>query len=291
MKKIFLFELFWFVLAQSLGVLVASRFIGFGVKDSSVVEVERVSFSNFDILKFLIAFLVVNVSFFLILKLKKGKNIIFKSFFVFSAFFGGGVFLQLLWPGIIPLFLISFLIVFWFLRPYVWLHNLLLVLSVAGIGGVVGARLQPEFVIFLFFILSFYDIISVYKTKQTVKLAKGMMNSFAVLGIIIPEKFSNFGKKLKEVKFGDKEQKFLILGSGDLVLPMVLACSFFGQGAEKSFIILFFSSLGLLFGFWLFKKMGGKPMPALPPIFIFSFIGYLIIKVLDLLSNNLSTTI
>lgn len=103
-----------------------------------------------------------------------------------------------------------------------------------------------------------------------------MAESQAVLGIIIPKKISDFNKKLKDVNIGDEKRDFLVLGSGDIIFPLILTASFLPQGIAKSGTILIFSLSGLLFGFWLFFKLGQKPMPALPPLAIFCIIGYFI---------------
>ena len=109
-------------------------------------------------------------------------------------------------------------------------------------------------------------------------MAKSMAESQAILGIIIPKKLPDFKRKIKDVKLGDEKRDFLVLGSGDIIFPLILSVSFLPQpqGLIKSGIILFFSLCGLSFGFWLFLKLGQKPMPALPPLALFSIIGFLI---------------
>ena len=109
-----------------------------------------------------------------------------------------------------------------------------------------------------------------------IKIAKSMAESQAVLGIIIPKKISDFNRKLTDVNIGDEKKDFLVLGSGDIIFPLILSASFLSQGLVKTGIILFFSLCGLLLGFWLFFKLGQKPMPALPPLAISCIIGYFI---------------
>jgi len=273
-KNIFLFELFWFSLAQILGILVSRNIVTRLIQRGE--RIQQVSPLEFSLPSFLISFLGVVIFVFLISKFSKGKNIIFKLLFAFVIFLGGEVFLESFIPTIIALPIILILIVFWFKNPSVWFHNLLLVLGTAGIGGFVGFSLSPQVVILLFFILAIYDLVAVYKTKHMIKMAKSMIESRAVLGIIIPKRFIDFKKKLKDMKMGDKKKNFLVLGSGDIVFPLILATSFLPQGLVKSGIILVFSIGGLLFGFWLFLKLGQRPMPALPPLALFSIIGYFV---------------
>ncbi|MCZ2845672.1 MAG: presenilin family intramembrane aspartyl protease, partial [Candidatus Bathyarchaeota archaeon] len=121
-----------------------------------------------------------------------------------------------------------------------------------------------------------YDFIAVYKTKHMVKMAKSMIESRAILGIVIPKKFIDFKKRLQDVEIGGDKKDCLILGSGDIIFPLILSASLLPQGIVKSGIILIFSIVGLFFGFILFLKLGKKPMPALPPLALSSIIGYAI---------------
>jgi presenilin-like A22 family membrane protease len=276
MKKTFLFEVFWFFLAQVLGILVAQNIMIQNLERGE--EIIKISPSEFSILNFLVAFLIVVIFILIILKFGKGKNVFFKSFFILVVIFGGEIFLETWLPIFIALPLLIFLIFAWVKISSIWLHNLLLIFGVAGLGGLVGISLSPLMVISLFLILAIYDFIAVYKIKVTQKIAKSMVESQALLGIIIPSKFADFQQKIKEVKIGEKKQKFLVLGGGDIVFPLILASSVLSQGVIKSWIIIAFSLIGLLFGYWLFFKLGRKPMPALPPLALFSIIGYLITR-------------
>lgn len=277
-KKIFLFELIWFSLAQILGLLVARKLMTLAIERQE--EIVQILPSKFSLLNFLASFLLVTVFILLVSKFSKGKNIIFKSLFILISFLGGIVFFGSFLPIIFALLFILIFLFFWFKNPSVWLHNLILIFGIAGIGGEVGLSLSPQIIIFLFLILAIYDIFAVYKTKHMVKIAKSMAESRAILGIILPQKFSDFNRGLKEVKIGDKKQEFLVLGAGDIVFPLILISSVLPQGISKSLIIFLFSLLGLLFGFWLFLKLGKKPMPALPPIALFSILGYLITRLI-----------
>lgn len=278
MKKIFLFESFWFLSAQVLGIFVAQNVIRIGMREGK--EIVKVQPAEFSLLNFLVAFLAVIALLFLTMKFVKRKNMIFQSLFILVAFVGGEVALETFLPAIMALPLIFILILLWLKTSLIWIHNLLLVLGVSGIGGVVGVPISPILVIYLFSVLAVYDYFAVYKTKHMVKIAKTMIESQALLGIVIPKKFADYGRKLKEIKMGDKKQKFFVLGSGDIVFPLILAVSLLSQGIIKSWIIVFFSLIGLLAGFLLFLKLGKKPMPALPPLAFFSIIGYIITQLI-----------
>jgi len=80
--------------------------------------------------------------------------------------------------------------------------------------------------------------------------------------------------------FTDKsgEREFSILGGGDIGFPLLLVVSvFFAYGFISSVIVAVFSLFGLIAAYWIqLVFLKGKPMPALPPIFFVSLIGFLI---------------
>ena len=107
-------------------------------------------------------------------------------------------------------------------------------------------------------------------------MVKEMVEAKAILGLILPSKISDFKINLKEVSPGGK---FLILGGGDIIFPLILCVSLASQGIFKSLIVSVFATIGLALSFYLFiSQKTRKPIPALPPIALFSIIGYLITK-------------
>lgn len=156
----------------------------------------------------------------------------------------------------------------------VLLHNIGIVLALAGIGAVLGLTLRPLPVIILLLVLSFYDIIAVYKTGHMVKIAEDMIKSRAIFGLVIPQKFQGWKENLKNVKPGGE---FMILGSGDIVMPLLLTASVIGlHGLAFGLIVFLFSMLGLFLTYYLFiTQKTRRPMAALPPIAVMSIIGYL----------------
>ena len=157
----------------------------------------------------------------------------------------------------------------------VLLHNIGIILALAGIGAVLGASLKPLAAVILLLVLSFYDIIAVYKTGHMVKLAEDMIKSRAIFGLVIPQKFQGWKENLKNVRVPGGE--FMILGSGDIVMPLLLIASVIGfHGLAYGLIVFLFSSLGLFLTYYLFiTQKIRRPMAALPPIAAMSIIGYL----------------
>ncbi len=279
------FNIFWkeallFTFTQILGILVAIRLSKF-LKDLKI-EPEPVSIFNF-----LIYFIIITLAILVFLKIsKKGTGVVLQIFFVLAVFSGldilFGVFIGE--PG--ALILAIGLIVLRFIKPTVLIHNLIIIGGLAGIGGMLGSTLFPRDAIILLIILAIYDVIAVYKTKHMVKMADAMIKKRVILGIIVPDKIKQFRSSMVDVEKDKtpvqrilkpgKKTKFMILGGGDLALPLLLISSVAGQSILQAVVILIFALLGLLAMHFMFIKLKSKPMPALPPLAIFSILGYLV---------------
>jgi len=272
-SRIFFWEFVLFSSTIFLGIVTAFRM-------SSVFRIQKINVSPIEpwqfILYFIIATLVVLfLAFFIKSSSVKGK--IFKILFVFSVFWGGLLVLDIWLGDILALFLIIVLIYFWLKRPNVLVHNLCMVFAIAGVGAIAGLRIQPEIMVILLVIFSIYDLIAVYKTKHMQKMAKEMIKHGAVLALIIPPKREDFSGKIKEVKAGGK---FLVLGGGDIAFPLLLSVSLVPQGIIYALIVAIFSLVGLFVSFIIFiKQKERKPIPALPPIALFSILGFLFTKI------------
>ena len=123
-------------------------------------------------------------------------------------------------------------------------------------------------------VLSVYDIIAVYFTKHMVKMAEGMIASKAIFGFIIPLQSSGFKEKISAVQPGEN---FMVLGSGDIVLPLILTVSVARVSFLQAIFVAVFSVFGLLATHLIFvNQKERRPMAALPPIAALSIIGYLV---------------
>jgi len=273
--KIFFWEAFLFSLTLGLGIISSLRMIQ--LEQAGVITpAPPVSLWQF-ILSFslvlLIVFLVIKF-----VKFRQGKRVLFKFLFIFVMGLGGLIFLEIWFGTLLALIFISILIIFWFKQRSILLHNLLLILGISGAGTFLGLSLKPIVVVFLLIIFSIYDVIAVYKTKHMIKMAKEMIAAGAIPGIILPPKISELQASLKDVKVGGR---FLILGGGDIVFPLLLVTSLVPYRILDSLIVAIFATLGLLVSFWIFvSQKTRKPIPALPPIALFSILGYLITKLI-----------
>lgn len=173
----------------------------------------------------------------------------------------------------------------WFFWQKVWLHNLLMIFTLAGVGAVFGFLLSPWAAISLMGVISVYDILAVrfgYMLWMVKKLSRtGTLPAF-VLPRAVPAWNLNLNKTGFEALFESEsaEREFSLLGGGDIGFPLLLVVSvFFIHGATGFAIVAAFSLLGLISAF-LFQQflLKGKPMPALPPITFFSLVGFLIVQ-------------
>ncbi|MDI6883264.1 MAG: presenilin family intramembrane aspartyl protease [Patescibacteria group bacterium] len=271
--RVFGFEVVLFSLSMILGVLASLRL-------KELFEVRKISPPSISIWQFIVYFILATLALLLIIyffKSKKRKGIFFKIIFFLAIGFGNLFFFGLWLSDILSIILAAFIIIALFKKPSLIVHNFTLIFAVAGVGAGLGLGFKPEMVILLLLIFSFYDYIAVYKTKHMVKMAEEMIKDKAIIGFVVPQRISDFKAQLKEIKPGGK---FLILGAGDIVFPLILVISLIPQGVGKSLIVALFSLIGLFTGFlfFIFQKRR-QPMPALPPIAISSIIGYLLTRI------------
>lgn len=170
-----------------------------------------------------------------------------------------------------------FVVLAFILIRNVFTHNIGIVLGVAGIGSVLGLSILPKTVVIIMIVLSFYDVVAVYITKHMVSMAKNMMEAGAIFGFIIPSEIKGLFLNKQEAQ-AQMGEKFMILGSGDVGLPVVLVSSMVQYGVVGAIIVAIFSLVGLLATHLIFvNQKERKPMAALPPIATMSIIGYLLV--------------
>ncbi len=268
--KIFFWEVFLFSLTLALGLTTAFQL-------NKILEIQRIALTPISFLQFISYFLLATLFIIILIslkKFKKGKGFIFKILFVFLVFWGGSITLSLWLPDILVLILMAILIFSWFKFSSIFIHDLAVILGIAGIGSSVGLTLNPFVISGLLVIFSIYDFIAVYKTKHMIKMAKEMIEAGAIIALICPQRISDFRASLKEVKPGGK---FLILGGGDVAFPLLLCASLIREGIFNSLFVAIFALFGLSLSFFIFiNQKIRRPIPALPPIALFSIIGFLI---------------
>lgn len=160
------------------------------------------------------------------------------------------------------------------LFPRVFIQDIAITLGIAGIGGLLGLALTPLIAAALLAILSIYDILSVYQTRHMVALADQMMRSGAVFGFLVPTRFRGF---MMPVSDAIEHRDVMMLGSGDIGLPLILAASAVSTSIAAAAMVAVFSLLGVMMMQWLFvHQKSPMPMAALPPIAASAILGYVV---------------
>ncbi len=266
--KLFFKESILFAATLAVGILTAYRYSLM----PDAIQLPELKLSFWDAL-----LVIVVISFFVFApKYKKVAKFSFKFFLVFVVFAGSqiiaGAFVN---PPMDLVLAFAAVLVFIFLRN-VLVHNLGVILGIAGIASVLGLAISPKTALFLLVILSFYDILSVYVTKHMVAMARNMIESGAPFGFIVPSEGASFLEPRHKAQSRIGEQ-FMILGSGDVGLPLILACSLVGLYISEAVIVGIFSLAGLFLTHLIFvNQEARKPMAALPPIATMAIIGYLV---------------
>ena len=184
-----------------------------------------------------------------------------------AIFFSTEIFFEVLFMGFvredigagIAIILALFVLFFRLYERNVVTQNIAILLSVMGVGSLLGASLGVFPALILLGLLTIYDVVAVFKTKHMVKMAKAIIKQKLAFTFAIPTKKHLFQ-----------------LGGGDLVMPMVFTISVLREfGLLNALFVMFFSMLSLtIFFAWLSKKPG-KAYPALPPVTIGALFGFM----------------
>jgi len=268
--------LFWkvFLIRGGLFFLTSVFAIASALQLSKLVKVNIFQQLLFSLL--FVAFFVVTIIVYK--KAGKLKEVAYKALFIAVVFWGSMTVLNLFLPVFVSVFIAGALIGLWLEFPTVWIHNILMVLGLAGVASFFGLNFSPAVAMAFLIIASGCDFIATYKTKYAAVAEKEMIEKKVILGFIIPKDYKNFTNKLKQVKPGDN---FAIMLGGEVLFSSLLAVSVAPSGFLNAVIIVLFSFIGCLFGYWLFvtqKNVEGKsePIPALLPVALFAIVGYLV---------------
>ncbi len=267
--KLFLKELILFFPTLILGIFTAHRYGAF----ISQNYVKPVSFSWVDLAIYLVFFVAIS---FVLFRFKKVAGVALKVFLVLVVFSGSQIIFSAFVPPIFDMLLALLMTTgFIFLRN-VLVHNVGIILGLAGVSSIMGLSISPLTGIFILVILSIYDIIAVYWTHHMVHLARGMIQSGAIFGFIIPFEFKDFFSHQSHASETIGE-KFMVLGSGDIALPIIMASSLAAISLRESLITGAFAMGGVFLTHLIFiNQSQRRPMAALPPIATMTIIGYLV---------------
>jgi presenilin-like A22 family membrane protease len=208
---------------------------------------------------------------------------------VFALVFGWGVFIMaVFWLSLqfaIGIALAVSLI--WFFIPRVWFHDAAMILSFVSLGAVFGRFITPWTGMIIVGALAVYDFLAV-RSGFMVWMADKMTQTSALPALVIPRYAGEWGDSLKEkgiqniVQTEAADRKYSIIGGGDISFPCLLTASVYfsqAQGLAPGIIMAIAGTAGLG-GAYLIQKfiVNGKPVPALPPIAVCTFIGLIIVR-------------
>jgi presenilin-like A22 family membrane protease len=148
------------------------------------------------------------------------------------------------------------------------MKNLATVLAAAGAGALFGTSFGFVPAMLFLVLISVYDYIAVFKTKHMVELADYMV-----------KKDLSFTVTSKAVLPKEKKERRMDLGSGDLMLPVMISVSSMTISPIASLLVFIGAtlSIGIFLEYVSTKK---AVFPALPPIaagiIIFLFLGYVL---------------
>jgi presenilin-like A22 family membrane protease len=173
----------------------------------------------------------------------------------------------------------------WLFWARVWLHNLVLLITLASASSVFGFLFSPwTFVIFMM-VIAVYDVVAV-RFGFMVWMVDRLSQTVTLPAFIYPRKIKDWALSLKTVRVDELAEKpaadreYSILGGGDIGFPLMLAVSvYFASGFTDAALVGAFALVGLLSAFLIQALwLKGKPMPAMPPITFLSFIGFLVAR-------------
>src|SRR3989344_1464402 len=267
--KIFLQELVSFFLIGVLSIFSVAKISEFGEFSSAAISWWQ----------FLLAFGIGTAVILGLIRIMHG-GMLLRIFFLLALFSGifitMNIFLSNVWSLIFSLLLVTT----YGFYPYVWFHNLVLILTLPGIAAVLGASLTPYAAAILLIFMSVYDYIAVYKTKHMVKMAKAMIAGRAIFAMIYPEHWHGFKSHLNEAHPGEG---FMMLGTGDFVFPIIMATSAYSISTLAAWTVLAASLFGLLLMHLIFTfQKVRRPMPALPPLAAFAILGFFLAIILKI---------
>ena len=240
----------------------------------------------------------------LLLIIKFGKVNIMKIWFFLAIFIATSISLGIFLPKLVAIILGVILAIIKIWRYNLFLHNIIEILTYAGIAVLLVPILNVLWCSILLIAISIYDFIAVRKSKHMIKMAKFQTKSKIFAGLLIPYSSKAIKKEdielrppkkveIKKIPLPPKTSKeaktetgprTAILGGGDIAFPLlftgVVMESFIRTGTTitgaflQSLIIVIAVTISLALLFFLAKR--DKFYPAMPILSAGCFIGYLI---------------
>ncbi len=176
-------------------------------------------------------------------KLKIVLRVLFGCFYAWGTFIILG--LAVPFPGSLIIGVIVGLL--WFFLPLLWLQNLLLLLTLVGVGAVFGALVSAWTVVWILVAISVYDVVAV-SLGDMMWMAKKMSATDSLPAFIFHKKFRDWNLNLKgnSVKKlfedEDSEREFSLLEAETSASPLyIVVAVFFAYSFSGAIIVAAFS--------------------------------------------------
>ncbi len=218
--------------------------------------------------QFLILFFSATAALLMLLHLYRGR-IFYRLLFLFVVFLGLMKLFLLVFPPELSFFVSVLFLGSLFLLPSVWVHNLVVIAAAVGIGPIFGLQFHWLTAALLLLVLSVYDIISVYITKHMIPLAHELIKRQASFALFIPDAIKNYRAAIRDIQPGSG---FLIVGGGDVVLPMIFTTSLVRVSLPAAAASIAGMLAGIILNHILIVTRH-QPIPALPLITIGALSG------------------
>ncbi|MCL2679448.1 MAG: presenilin family intramembrane aspartyl protease [Dehalococcoidia bacterium] len=172
----------------------------------------------------------------------------------------------------------------WFFFPRIWLHNMMLMIALAGVAAIFGRMITPWTAMILLGVLAVYDLVAV-RAGYMLWMANKMSQSAALPAFILPSNAAELGAAVihndldKVADTPTQDRSYSVLGGGDIAFPLLLTASvYFQRGGWSAIVIAAFGLAGIAMAYLIQAKvLKGRPMPALPPIAILGLVGLLLV--------------
>jgi len=260
--KLFLHTVATYALAQGLALVVTRE-----LKDMPTPFLP-IAGQNASLLSFFIFFFAATIFILLLLEYRRGR-FLYRSLFSIVLFVGLSKVFELVFPQGLSMVIAVIFIIGLFLLPLVWVHDIVVAIAAAGIGPMFGLQFSWQSAALILVILSVYDIIAVFVTRHMIALAEEMIKHQASFALIIPEKWQEFKNNLSVVHPGTG---FLVVGGGDVVLPMLLTSSAYLIQPNLAWWIVAGTLIGVFLNHSLLITYR-RPLPAMPFLTFGAFVG------------------
>ncbi|MDP2656731.1 MAG: presenilin family intramembrane aspartyl protease [bacterium] len=243
-----------FVIAQVLAMIVADHIRALGA-------VSLVGEGEMTLTLFLTYFVLATLVVLLLTKLYRG-HFFYRLIFLLALGAGLVVVFQLVFPLNVSLFISAIFCLGLYFLPIIWVHNIGVIIASAGLGSVLGLQMSWQVAAWLLAVLSAYDVFAVFVTGHMIHLEQTFIARKASFALVIPESWYGLYEQLGTVR---PSGGFLILGGGDVILPMFLTIAI----APVNLLAAIYAIVGSLFGLLanhIVLMKWQHPIPALPMI-------------------------